>query len=37
MNEQNEQELVLVEVQDVEYDMACRNGCQGSSGSPTGG
>ena len=26
------QELVLVKVQDVEYDMGCRNGCQGSSG-----
>ena len=31
------QELVHVKVQDVEYDMGCRNGCQGSSGSPTGG
>lgn len=29
--------LVLVQVQDVEYELGCKNGCQGSSGSPTGG
>lgn len=32
-----QEETVLIEVEDVEYDFACRNGCQGSSGSPTGG
>ena len=31
------QEFILVDVQDVEYEMGCNNGCQGSAGSPTGG
>ena len=29
--------LVLFQVQDVEYELGCKNGCQGSSGAPTGG